>query len=274
MYVFYPKPLSLLNHLQVGLAPFERPKWDVVVLHPQGLLPDGETLPIACGRYFQTQISPPPQNVLVTWTYWVALDDQLISSSDPTNVFPPFTAQDARSMTRIPSPPISSLAMVVNANAKLQSFMRSHSALATPRILMFANLVSELMDEIFFVPKGFHSHLDDSLTLQLPAQPHPVLGAHSIGAVSGTGIPAPTELAFGHSSASFDSMGVLDAPEQPDDDDGLTPSEFRLLAQQARDPELGPRDRSNAASMLIHGVRGERFFSTFLVTQFPTVPHK
>ena len=76
---------------------------------------------------------------------------------------------------------------------------------------------------------------------------------------------------FGQSSASFSSMGVLDAPEQPDDDDGLTPSEFRLLAQQARDPELGPRDRSNAASMLIHGVRGHP--SQRLGYPIPTVPH-
>jgi len=269
MYIFYPRPLSLTSHPQVGLAPFDRPKWDVIVLHPQGLLPDGETLPFACGRYFQTQTSPLPQNALVTWTYWVALYDQLVSSSDPTNVFPPFTAQDARSMTHRPFPPISSLAMVINANAKLQSFMRSHSDLATPRIIMFANLVSELMDEIFFVPQGFHSRLDDSLTLQLPTQPHPVLGADSIGALSGTEIP-PMELGFGQSSASFDSMGVLDdSPEPPDEDDGLTPSEFRLLAQQARDPELGPRDRSNAASMLIHGVRGECSFSESWLPNFP-----
>jgi hypothetical protein len=122
---------------------------------------------------------------------------------------------------------------------------------------MFANLISELMDEIFFVPRGFHSRLDDLLTLQVPAQPHPVVGAASIGAVSGTEIPTPTGLGFGQPSASFDSMEELVAPEHPDDDDGLTPSEFRLLAQQARDPELGPRDRSNAASMLIYGVHGE-----------------
>jgi hypothetical protein len=223
MYAFYPRPLALTSHLQVRLAPFDRPKWDVIVLHPQGLLPDGETLPFASGRYFQTQTSPPPQNALVTWTYWVSLDDQLVSS-DPTIFFPPFTAQDARSMTLIPLPPISSLAMVVNAHAKLQSFMRSHSALATPRIRTFADLVSELMDEIFFVPQGFHSRLDDSLTLQVPAQPHLVLGAASIGAVSGTGIPTPIGLEFGQSSASFDSVRALDAPERPDDDDGLTPS--------------------------------------------------
>ena len=257
MYVLYFRPLTLTSHLQVGLAPFDRPKWDVIVLHPQGLLPDGETFPFSHGRYFQTQTSPPPQDPHVTWTYWVPLNDQLVSSSDPTHVFPPFTAQDARSMTRIPLPPISSLAMVVNANAKLQSFMRSHSDLATPRIIIFADLVSELMDEIFFVPQGFPSRLDNSLTLQVPVQPHPVLGAASAGAVSGMGNPTPTGLGFGQPSASFDSMGVLDTPERPDEDDGLTPSEFRLLAQQARDPELGPRDRSNAASMLIHGVRGE-----------------
>ncbi|CAA7269622.1 unnamed protein product [Cyclocybe aegerita] len=240
--------------LDVGVAPFDRPKWDVVILHPRGLLPDGETLPIAQGRYFETQTSSPPQNAQVTWTYWTASSDQLVSPSDPNDFFPPFTAQDARSMTHNrPSPPISSLAMVVNANAKLQSFMKDHRASATPRITMFANLVSELMDEIFFVPRGFRSRLDDydSLSLQAPAQPHP------IEAVSGTGNPAPTGHQFGQPSTSVGSMELEpDAPEQPDDDDGLTPLEFRLLAQRARDPELRPRDRSNAASMLIFGVHG------------------
>jgi hypothetical protein len=125
---------------------------------------------------------------------------------------------------------------------------------------MFANLVSELMDEIFFIPRGFHSRLNDLLTLQVPAHPHPAVGAASIGAVSDLTIPTPTGLGFGQPSASFDSMEALDGPEQPDDDDGLTSSEFRLLAQQARDPELRPRDRSNAASMLIYGTHGEHSY--------------
>src|SRR6266567_901229 len=86
-YVFYPWPLALTSHLQVGLAPFDRPKWDIVVLHPRGLLPDGETLPIARGRYFQTQTSQPAQNAPVTWTYWTASGDQLISSSNPKDFF-------------------------------------------------------------------------------------------------------------------------------------------------------------------------------------------
>ncbi|KAF8816779.1 hypothetical protein BYT27DRAFT_7206940 [Phlegmacium glaucopus] len=192
----------------------------------------------------------------LTWTYWVALGDQLVSASDPGDFFPPFTAQDARSTTRTPYPPISSLAMVINSNAKLQSFMKDHRASATPRITMFANLVSELMDEIFFVPRGFYSRLDDPLFSQVFAQSHLVVGAASIGAVSGTGKPNPTGHGFGQPSTAFGAMEEPDAPEQPDDDDGLTPSEFRLLAQQARDPELTPRDRSNAASMLICGVHG------------------
>jgi hypothetical protein len=53
------------------------------------------------------------------------------------------------------------------------------------------------MDEIFFVPLGFHSRLDDSLSLQVPAQSHPFVGASSIEAVSGTGILTPTGYGFG-----------------------------------------------------------------------------
>ncbi|KIM37122.1 hypothetical protein M413DRAFT_448648, partial [Hebeloma cylindrosporum] len=110
---------------------------------------------------------------------------------------------------------------------------------------MFAKIVSELMQEIFFSPNGFYSRLDNLLTLQVPAQPPPV-----------PNVPPRPALGFGQSSASFDSMKEVDDPEQPDEDDGLTPSEFPLLAQQARDPGLKPRERSNAAAMLIGGLRG------------------
>jgi len=112
------------------------------------------------------------------------------------------------------------------------------------------------MDEIFFIPPGFQSHLDDSLSSQVPAQSLPFVGAAPIESVSVTGIPTLPGYRFVRPS-SLGSMAPQeepDAPEQPDDDDGLTPLEFRLLAQQARDPELRPRDRSNAASMLIGGV--------------------
>jgi hypothetical protein len=108
------------------------------------------------------------------------------------------------------------------------------------------DLISELMDEIFFVPQGFHSRLDDSLTLQVPGQPHPVLGTASIGAGN----------SYSHRTRVRAVIGLLRLNESTCDD-GFTPSEFRLLAQQACGPELAPRDRSNAASMLIHGVRGE-----------------
>ncbi|KIM41710.1 hypothetical protein M413DRAFT_27302 [Hebeloma cylindrosporum] len=177
---------GLLLHPQVGLAPFD---------HPNGTLSSSirkASSPIARrfqlpSRYFQTSTSQRPQNA-VTWTYWIASGDQLVSASDSNILFPPFTAKDARSLIQITLPPISSLAMVVNANAKLQSFMTHHSVEATPRIRMFAKVISELMDEIFFVPTGFHSRLDDSLSFLVPTQPPPVPEVPLVGDVPGTRI--------------------------------------------------------------------------------------
>ena len=49
----------------------------------------------------------------------------------------------------------------------------------------------------------------------------------------------------------------MEAPETPDPDDGLTPSEFNLVAKGAIDPLLDPKERANAAMIFIFGTRGK-----------------
>ena len=49
---------------------------------------------------------------------------------------------------------------------------------------------------------------------------------------------------------------TVEAPEVPDAD-GLTSSEFRLVAAQAQDPHLDPKERAEAALLMPFGTRGK-----------------
>lgn len=46
-----------------------------------------------------------------------------------------------------------------------------------------------------------------------------------------------------------------DAKYEAEDEDGLTDSEFQLVSQRARDPNLNGEERTDAAMMMIFGHR-------------------
>jgi len=104
-------------------------------------------------------------------------------------------------------PSFSSLAMVINGHTKLQQFMRERAASATPRVQQFAQLIAELVVEIFFVPPGY----EDTVRM-------------------------------GGSLASS-----AEGPEPGCGEDGLTDAEFRLVSARARDPHLNGQERAAAA---------------------------
>ena len=95
-------------------APFNRPHWDVIVLHPHAMLPEGLVLPIAEDRFFYVEGKNFPPTSKVTWTHWTASGDRLCSILPP-----PFLAADIRADLGC-TPAFSSLAMVINVHAKLQ----------------------------------------------------------------------------------------------------------------------------------------------------------
>ena len=55
-------------------------------------------------------------------------------------------------------------------------------------------------------------------------------------------------------AAGDNFLAGAEAPEIPDAD-GLTNSEFELVASKAQDPYLDPQERANAAMMMIFGTR-------------------
>ncbi|KAF8436284.1 hypothetical protein L210DRAFT_3549265 [Boletus edulis BED1] len=206
--------------LDISQPPFANPRWDIVVLHPHALLPDRQPLVIARDRTFYVQGQPPPMSRL-TWTSWIAYDDNLRSETPPHDPLPPFVVENVRSTLN--QPILSSLAMVINAYYKLDQFMRDHGSSASSRVRWFADQMSMLVTAIFYVPPHY-----------------------------------PQVTACGTmSSVSHDENNVLDAVEPPETvaDDGLTDSEFRLVAARARDPLLDPNQRADAAMMMLFGTR-------------------
>jgi hypothetical protein len=98
------------NCIQVMETPFDRPHWDVIVLHPHAMPPEGLVLPIFKDRFLYVEGKDFPPACKVTWTYWTASGDRLCSSYPPHEPLAPFLATDIRAVTR-PFPPLLWLSM-------------------------------------------------------------------------------------------------------------------------------------------------------------------
>ncbi|CAA7267647.1 unnamed protein product [Cyclocybe aegerita] len=237
--------------LDITAPPFGNPHWDIIILHPHALLPDGQPILISQSRTFYLPGQPVPEPEL-SWERWISLGDQLCSMSEPHEPFPPFTAQDVRKHFRRPS--ICSLAMIINAHWKLDHFMGKHSLSATPRVRSMAALMSDLVAEIFYVPPGYPS----SVLLDTVAHGH--LGTasteQSLGAGHAMMVDPPGQTSAPSSGSRYSGALDLEAPEAPEDadEDGLTNTEFQLLSAQAQDPVLDSKQRANAAMMMLFGV--------------------
>lgn len=198
------------------------------------MLPDGLPLNFAENRPFYLKGCPQPRST-VQWTGWITSGDRLVSASLPHRVLEPFHASDARAHTG--AYPFSSLAMVINAHSKLDLFMRDHNISATPRIRMFAQRISELVAQIFFVPQNFKS----------------VAGCPT-GTIRSQRVRLSRQ--FSGESGKDQPFGEMEteAPEASDTD-GLTDSEFHLISEKAQDPNLSHKDRADAAMRMLLGTR-------------------
>lgn len=229
--------------------PFHRPHWDVIILHPRAMLPDGQAIGIAQNRVFFDGVRFLPPDTKISWSLWTASGDTLYS--DLNTPLAPFAASDIRPI--LGQYPISALAMVINAHCKLQQFMAQHGDSAGPRVKEFAALMSELVTEIFFVPGGAHNIAEQFLHISQPAQttitPHLAPRTDDV---------APPDC---------DGLNLVEHPETPDTD-GLTDSEFRLVSAQACDPHLDSEQRANAAMMMIFGTH-----RTYLITHLDIYAH-
>ncbi|CAA7266155.1 unnamed protein product [Cyclocybe aegerita] len=242
--------------LDTTAPPFDHPHWDVVILHPHALLPDGQPILISQTRTFHLPGQPVPECGL-SWKGWIPSIDRLCSMSEPHESFPPFTAQDVRKHFSCPS--ISTLAMITNAHWKLKHFMEKHGASATPRVQSTAALMSDLVTEIFYVPPGYPAiiSIDTAVRDRSGGRQSATASTHYPGARRTTMLDPSDEasaLASGSRSSGAPHFEASEAPEE-EDEDGVTNTEFRLLSTQAQDPALDSRQRANAAMMMLFGTR-------------------
>ena len=224
------------------------------------MLPDRQPLVIAQDRTLYRQGEAPQPTSSITWTYWIAVEDHLCSASPPHAPLDPFIVPNVRSAYN--KPLLSSLAIVVNAHYKLDQFMRDHGSSASPRVQRFAQQMSDLVTAIFFVPQKYNGvtvHTRHSQFMQVSQQGHHTtevspsqssLVAHRfstlqppLGQKSPSGTIEPGE-----------DLDAVEPPETPDAD-GLTASEFRLVAAKAKDPLLDSKQRAVAAMTMIFGTR-------------------
>jgi len=223
----------------------------------------------ACHRRNRTfyQYPLPLPASTVNWTWWVTSNDCLIQAAAPGAPLQPFKAMDMRQRYLIA--PIYSLAMIVNASCNLAQFMKEHGSSATPRVQGFAALMEDLVEEIFFVPDGFTTvaHVSGSPEVQQVLNDDERMPDDNFSHMErGTGQSLNPGHGFWVNTASGPGpMEAPEAPEEPNPDDGLTNSEFRLVSAQARDPTLGRKERASAAMMMLFGTRREFYIDSQLL---------
>jgi len=246
-------------------APFGSPHWDIVILHPRALLAPGMSINIADNRFYYTQNgTQTPSTSEISWSSWTVPDggDRLCSSSQPNEYLAPFTVENTRA--ELDTPSLSSLTMVVNAHCKLQDFICTY--VPTPRIKRYADLMSELVGLIFFVPTGMENIAELMNPAPPLAVPNPTMVSflpsqpvqqqtHPSGQGSELGIDPPLDSIQEVAAlpTGEDQVCAIESPETPDPDDGLTDTEFRLVSGKATDPHLDACERADAAIMMIFG---------------------
>ncbi|KAF9483678.1 hypothetical protein BDN70DRAFT_929027 [Pholiota conissans] len=133
---------------------------------PHLLLPEFQTLAIAKDQPIHVPGGPVQgffKKRCPDWTYWVAGSDSLaldynIRQDIHTSWrLPPFLSRDARA--ELGHPPVSSLAMIVNAQSKIQQYAADN---AHRPLDDWPNLLSELVAAILFVPKGIDNEAQSS----------------------------------------------------------------------------------------------------------------
>lgn len=226
------------------------------------MLPNGQPLSIAQNPFFYQRGQPAAfATTGLDWKFWVASGDRLSSYHNPNEYHEPFIAENARDGFH--SPPISSLAMVINGYHKLNQFMRQNEASASDRVKNFERLMSDLVTEIFFVPSSEDGYASVVTMSHLPPPVPAILPPSTQSNTSLFGTFQLSECHHTLTSSDPSNLRMLggfsdeeDLPEVPNID-GLTDSEFKLLAEKASDPYLNAKERADSAVMMLFGTHGK-----------------
>ena len=244
------------------------------MLRPELFLPDNRPLPInTTGALRDPGGSRPSKSDRSSWTSYHSKSD-LAFLVDSSNGW--FEAFDFKSL-REQKDSLSIFALLVNANSKLQSVVRTSENL---HIKFYAHLVVNAVAAIFHVPKEVRDRTPFLIPRvpSLPPAHHPDLA--TAGSSLQIGDPGPKSRDFdrqgggvvdeGHSNFVNDVQEYgFEGDEEDDEDDdseddepdsinGLTLPEMRAVLQRVSDGTISDSERAEAA-MLMLGMAGGGF---------------
>ncbi|KAF9472102.1 hypothetical protein BDN70DRAFT_819137 [Pholiota conissans] len=198
-----------IRPLDLSQPPFRKPHWDVLILRPNSFLPEGQMIAIANERDLLVPGAKTMGHVSYkypkSWSYWQQYGD-ILSNSHRCRFLKPFVVENVRQELELPQ--ISSLAMIVNAQNKVQQYIDETDGRIAPRVRVYAGLLSDLVAAIFFVP-SFMDNVAESSQVAIAARAHEVEGV------------------------SVDEHSFSD-------------EEFAALWKEATDPCVGEKQRSDA----------------------------
>ncbi|KAF9472100.1 hypothetical protein BDN70DRAFT_887405 [Pholiota conissans] len=144
-----------IRPLDLSQPPFKQPHWDVLILR-HAFLPEGQKIAITRerdllvpGAKTEYMMGHVVYKYFKNWTYWERYGDAL-TASDHWHTLQPFVVENVRQELELPQ--ISSLAMIINAQNKIEQYIEETDGRITHRIQEYADLLSDLVAAIFFVP--------------------------------------------------------------------------------------------------------------------------
>jgi len=244
-----------------GFATFARPgfqpptkavRWQVVILHPDAVCPEGSPIAILANPSLEKVANP-------VWVNHSAVRFTLCDSNNQPRIFihgdPGGESHiSVLPTTRLEDESVSVMAAVINANAKLQHAISNNYPGATDAdILTLADLCHKIVAEFFTHPRR-------SSPTQQPEPDEDVLPSDGDEPKSESSTPwfdAEGDVHMGDLSTfthTDPQNDVVEPPEEPDEK-GLTQSEYKLLMQKVGDPDLDANEKVQVAMMMLFGPR-------------------
>lgn len=223
--------------------PTKAVRWQVLVLHPDAVCPEGAPIAILKNPSLEKVANP-------VWVNHSAVRFTLCDSVDQPRIFIHGDPGGeclipVLPTTRLENESVSVIAAVINANAKLQHAISNNYPSATDTdILALADLCHKIVAEFFTHPRR------SSPTRQSER------GFEDEGVWPAGGDVCMDYLStFTHtSSRDASNIDVVKSPEEPDEK-GLTRSEYKQLMQKVGDPDLGAEEKVQVATMMLFGPR-------------------
>jgi hypothetical protein len=207
----------------IFFPPYKAVPWQVLVLHPDAVCPEESPIAILANPTLGRVENP-------IWVNHYPVRFTLCDSNQKPRVFFHGDPGDAGGdglfpvlpTTRLHPESVCVMAAIINANSKLQHAKNFNYPCATDlNILALADLCEKIVTEFFKRPRR----------------------------------STPTPNFEEDDLSDGECNGLGDSTPDEEWENGLTPSEFKILSKKARDPKLRANERADAAMLMLFGPR-------------------